>query len=375
MIHVLLMIDDASMGGGQQHLFTIARHLDRRRFTVSVACEEKGYLVDELRRNSIPVYPLVMSNQVSLSSLYACVKLLRSIRPDVVHTHGGTAGFVGRLGAWMAGIKAIIHTYHGIHYLHEAQTIRKRLYRWIDWLLIGCTDQLVCVAKKDYDLGIRAGIVSPLKSVVIQNGIDVQKYSSVVSNQNHAKRQRIVGTIGRLHLQKGHCYLLEAAVRVLNRTPNLLFQIIGEGELRASLEKQAQEIGIAEHVQFLGNQLDVPELLAEMDIFVLPSLWEGLPLVLLEAMATKRPIVVTKVDGVDEVITDGQNGLLVPPKDPIALADAIIRLLEDRPLAEAMGHRAYETVLSKFNMERMIRQLEHLYETTLVGMASDKGKD
>jgi glycosyltransferase involved in cell wall biosynthesis len=374
MIHVLLMIDDATMGGGQQHLLSLATHLDRRRFKVSVACEEKGYLVDELKRQGITVYPLSMTNQVNLSALRACLNLVRAIRPDVVHTHGGTAGFVGRLSALFARTKTVIHTYHGLHYLHEEQTIRKRLYRWVDWLLMFCTDWLICVAHKDYELGMQAGIVSPLKSVVIPNGIDVQKYSVAIGDQNNARRKKNVGTIGRLHLQKGHRYFLDAAVRVIDQVPDVLFQIVGEGELREPLERQAQSLGIDRYVEFLGNRLDIPELLANMDVFVLPSLWEGLPLVLLEAMAARKPIVSTDVDGVNEVIVHAQDGLLVPPKNPAVLADAIVTLLVDQQRAKTLALNAYKKVVSEFDAGKMIAKIENLYETTLARVVSNKGE-
>ena len=360
---VLVMIDDASIGGGQQHILLLTKRLDRTRFDVAVACEGDGYLVDELRKRGILTHPLRMSNRPSIRSLFECVRLYRKWKPDIVHTHGGTAGFLGRIASlFVPGIRRV-HTYHGIHYLHNLQRLQNRIYWVVDRGLKHCTDRLVCVARSDYELGIRYGVVDREKTMLIRNGIDVEKFAS-------AKREsaiktgavRIVGTIGRLHAQKGHCFLLEAAARVIKNDSTVVFHIVGEGELQSNLEGQIRSLGLQGRVKLLGVRTDVPGLLAGMDIFVLPSLWEGLPLVLLEAMAARKPIVATAVDGVKEVIADDE-ALLVPPRDPERLADAILQILHDPGLAGRLGESAYRKVKSEFNVEVMVKQIEQLYES------------
>jgi glycosyltransferase involved in cell wall biosynthesis len=371
MVTVLMMIDDAAVGGGQQHVLWLAERLDRQRFQVTVACEDQGYLVDELRKRGITVYPLSMSNYLSLTSLWRCVRLLRRIAPSVLHTHGGTAGFVGRVASLFAPVKAIIHTYHGIHYLHYGLSIRKILYTWMDRLLVSWTDCLICVAQNDFDLGLRSGVINPSKSVVIRNGIDVQHFSVTRRLSDFGNRDsgnsnyKIVGTIGRLHVQKGHAYLLEAAKLVVEKFPTTVFQIIGDGELRQSLEQLSRALGIENNVQFLGTRPDVPELLAHMDVFVLPSLWEGMPIVILEAMAARKPIVASDVDGVSEIVVDKRDGILVPPRDAKELAQAISLILTDRGLAECLGQRAFDKVVSEFDIETTVSRTQKLYDSVL----------
>ncbi len=362
-LRVLLMIDEASVGGGQQHVLSLAERLDRGKYDVAVCCEGEGYLVDELRKRRILTHPLRMSNRPSIRSLFECVRLYRRSRPDIVHTHGGTAGFLGRIASlFVPGIR-IVHTYHGIHYLHNLQSFQNRIYRAVDRTLKHCTDRLVCVAKSDMELGIRHKVVDPKIALLIRNGIDVEKFASARRESTiKTGAVRIVGTIGRLHIQKGHCFLVEAAARVIENDPSVIFHIVGEGELQRNLEEQIRSLGLQERVKLLGPRTDVPELLAGMDVFVLPSLWEGLPLVLLEAMAAGKPIVTTAVDGVKEVITN-EEALLVPPRDPERLADAILQVLHDPGLARRLGENAFRRVRSEFNVEAMVKQIEGLYES------------
>jgi glycosyltransferase involved in cell wall biosynthesis len=373
MVKVLLMIDDAAVGGGQRHVLWLAERLDRDRFQVSVACQNRGYLVDELRKRDITVYPLSMSNYLSFTSLWRCVRLLRNIDPTVLHTHGGTAGFVGRVASLFAPVKGIIHTYHGIHYLHYGVSIRRILYTWMDRLLLRWTDRLICVAQNDFDLGSRSGVINPTKSVVIRNGIDVHHYGSnrrlsdVGNRDKGNSNHKIVGTIGRLHVQKGHAYLIEAAKLVVEKFPSTVFQIIGDGELRQSLERRSRTLGIENNVQFLGTRPDVPELLAHMDVFVLPSLWEGMPIVILEAMAARKPIVASDVDGVSEIVLDKEDGILVPPKNPEKLAQVIILILTDQDLAECLGQRGFDKVVSQFGIDTTVARTQELYDSVLEG--------
>lgn len=362
-----MAIDDATMGGGQHHLLWLAERLEKKRFTVSVICEGKGYLVDELERRGISVHALSMSNRLSVGTLVHCVKLLRSIRPDILHTHGGTAGFVGRFSALFVPVKGIVHTYHGIHYLHEGQNVFKRLRRLADRILLSRTDRVICVAETDYQRGLMCGVVPSEKSTVIRNGIDVKKFATASAGRKpRTGSLRIIGTIGRLHEQKGHRYFLAAAAKIRQRFPGALFRIIGDGDLREELNMRISELGLGDCVQLLGLRTDIPELLASMDIFALPSLWEGLPLVLLEAMAAGIPIASTNVDGVSEIIRHERDGLLVSPKDPDALAAAICRLMEDTQYAADLAKSAHERVRQEFDIERMVRSTESVYENVLL---------
>lgn len=369
-----MVIDEASMGGGQQHLLWLAQRIDRSKFEIEVACEENGYLVDELGKNNIKVHKLDISNSPSVKSLISTYKLLKKVSPDIIHTHGGTAGFYGRLASIINYQGVVIHTYHGIHYLNFENKLLGWVYKLIDKFLLQFTDCTICVAQKDFEIGIKAGIVKKKNSAVIHNGVDVDKFFQISKKSDFKINIReengsiIIGSVGRLHLQKGYEYLIRASKDVLEKFPNVKFVLVGDGELRNSLESLAKKLGVFDSYSFLGNQIEIAELLAQMDIFVLPSLWEGLPLVLLEAMSAMKPIVATDVNGIVEIIESGKDGILVPPKNSKALSLALIQLLEDEDneLGKVLASNAYEKVARDFDISKMINETESLYNKLLL---------
>jgi glycosyltransferase involved in cell wall biosynthesis len=178
---------------------------------------------------------------------------------------------------------------------------------------------------------------------------------------------QVVGTVGRLHRQKGQQYLIEAAAQVLRRKPDTEFRFIGEGDLLPQLEKQAEMLNIGSSVKFLGRRTDIAKQLGEMDVFVLPSLWEGFPLVLLEAMAAGVPIVSTKVNGVEEIISNKEDGILVSPKDSEELAKGILNLLDkkNKKWRNVYVSNARRKVTSQFSIKRMVSETEKVYAQML----------
>lgn len=363
LLKVLLLTDDAYVGGGQQHVLSLARNINKKKFDVAVACPHSGFLVDELRRSKIRHFAIDLPERAEWNALRAMRQLLVLYRPDIVHSHGGTAGFYGRLASFSLSSIRRVHTYHGIHYLNFKNGWKRHLFTMIDRFLLGATDAIICVAESDFQLGMKAGVVRRSKCVVITNGIDVRKFAVSKSRMfgKQSGRGKLVGTIGRLHVQKGQEDLLKAAPAVLRGNPHVSFCIIGEGELRDHLQSVARHLGIEANVSFRGARTDIPRQLAGMDVFVLPSLWEGFPIVLLEAMAARKPIVATAVNGVLEILEHGKNALLVPPNDPVALADAILRILNDRALAALCASNAFATVKSSFTEQEMVRRTEHVY--------------
>ncbi|HUF80882.1 MAG TPA: glycosyltransferase family 4 protein [Burkholderiales bacterium] len=357
---ILLVIDDAFFGGGQQHVLTLAERLTGRGLEVAVACEASGYLVDELRRRTIAHHALRLPERPSPGALADAAEVIRASGARLVHTHGGTAGFYGRLAARRAGDVRSVHTYHGIHYLHQKSVRKRYLHRAIDRFLLRWTNEVICVAKSDRDLALQERLALPDHVSVIYNGIDLSRFEQR-GTDGRADDRFIVGTVGRLHEQKGHVHLLEAAALVRRTHPQVRFRIIGDGPLRKRLEAQARTHRVDDIVEFRGARSDVPAQLRQFDLFVLPSLWEGLPYVLLEAMATGLPVVAADVDGVREVITDGREGMLVPSKNAQALAAAVIDLAENGVKREGLGARGAQAVRERFSLQSMIEQTVNVY--------------
>jgi glycosyltransferase involved in cell wall biosynthesis len=213
-------------------------------------------------------------------------------------------------------------------------------------------------------------VLGDRKIRVVHNGIPLEPFERGIRGD---LRERLAGrddrpivlTLARLARQKGIGYLIEAAARV----PEAFFAVAGDGEERAALEAKADAWGVKERFLFLGHRRDVPELLASCDVFVLPSLYEGLPVSVLEAMASGKPVIATRIGGTDEAVKDGATGLLVPPADPTALAEAIRRLLTDRCLAERLGAEAQNWVRREFSDDLMAARVQQIYREALGGSA------
>jgi len=268
---------------------------------------------------------------------------------------------VGLAASWLTGIP-LVATVHGKNYY--AERFRRRFaYR----LVANLSGQMIAVSE-DVRRFLAEHVGIPGNRIrVIPNGVPVngaRSYEKVVvlrETLGLSRNTRVVAAVGSLYPVKGHTYLIDAAVHVVRRCPDVTFLIAGRGGLREELEAQASSLGVTPFIRFLGHRDDVPDLLGVCDVFVLPSLSEGMPLALLEAMAAGIPSVATRVGGVGEAIEDGESGLLVPPGDSHALAESIIKLLEDRTLARQMGQYARDVVARRFSVSRMVDDYKKIY--------------
>lgn len=370
-IKILQMIDRPFLGGGQINLLSLAKNLDRERFEVFVCSSEKGALVDEVRKNNMTHFPVTFSKRFNSKTVREIVSILRDNRVDILHTHGGVAGFYGRWAARKCRLPVIIHTLHGIHYLHYRNFLLKRTYVLLERYFSRFTDALIFVSDADREKGKKFKLAPVEKMHVIKNGIDLstgELRKKLISETEKNRRDLrlesshpIVGTVARLHRQKGIPYLLKATKRITEVFPEAKMLIVGGGPLRSKLEKEAQRLGLEEVVWFMGEREDVAKFLSIFDVFVLSSLWEGLPYVLIEAAAYGKSVVATDIDGVREVIENGQTGILVSPRDPEALAKAVIRFLQDKEYALKLGKKMEEEVPPRFTLSRMVAQTQDLY--------------
>jgi len=232
-------------------------------------------------------------------------------------------------------------------------------------------DKMVAVSEATRQFSINHERIKPEKIVTIHNSIDLDRFFTVTKKSEPLIRLRnelalpdsafVVLVVARLHTQKGHTFLIKAIFSILRRFSETHFVFVGEGELRQSLEDQARAAGVENVVHFIGTRQDIPDLLALSDIFVLPSLWEGMPNSVLEAMAMGTPVVATNVDGTPEVINDFKTGLLVPPENSKALAEAIVTLLEKPELRQQLSEDALQWVKNNFSQDKYISGFEQLY--------------
>lgn len=268
---------------------------------------------------------------------------------------------LGIAAAKLAGIRCIAATSHLYYPLRKVRWARVKQF-----MQAAAIDRYIAVSG-ELSRRLRDDLGVPGRKLrVVHNGIPVPRSVPKIDDELRGSllqgaNRPIVLTAARLHEQKGHEHLLEAAVHV----PRALFVLAGDGPERERLEARARDIGIEDRVRFLGLRDDVGALLAACDLFVLPSLYEGLPLSVLEAMAVARPVIATSVGGTAEAVIDGENGLVVPPADPAALAAAINSLLSDPARATRMGQAGRARVIESFSIESMVRGVEAVYDEVL----------
>jgi sugar transferase (PEP-CTERM/EpsH1 system associated) len=362
---VLHLITELDTGGAQTALLRLLAGLDRDRFRPAVACLYNGDkpVAQRIRSLGIPVTDLEMTAKWRLDALWRLYRLLRQQRPDILHTWMFHANFPGRLLGRLAGVPIIITSRRNEDI---GGALRECLNRWTARL----DDRVIAVCEVARRAEIERARVSPEHVVTIYNGIDVERFSPTGGESVSRVRREfgipagvpLVGAVGRLHPQKDFAGLLHSLTEVQKHVSPIRLLLAGEGELRDDLETRARSLGISRIVTFAGFRSDVAEILAACDVFVLPSLWEGMPNVVLEAMAVGLPVVATQVGGVPEIVLDGKTGLLVPPGDSETLAQALIRLLRDLDLRSRMGRAGRRRVEQYFSANQMVLETEALYE-------------
>jgi glycosyltransferase involved in cell wall biosynthesis len=353
-------------GGVEEHVAGLALRLPPDRFDVTVVCPASvRAFFAPLARDGRRVVALDLYRPRHLAAMRRLIGLLRAHSIDIVHSHQFTATMYAAPLARLAGVPAVVETPH----LREAwrRGWLKRSYL-IDRLVYTAVDRFVAVSRANQlhlteTKGCRANRV-----VQIHNGRDLSAFRP--DPDGRASRRASLGVrddellivhIGRLAEQKGHRYLLDAYAHVRTRVPGARMVFVGDGELRADLERCVRERGWTREVTFTGYRTEVRDFLAAADIVVLPSLFEGLPLAAVEAGAMGRPMVATDVDGTPEVVLHGVTGLLVPPADPGRLADALVELAIDAARRERLGAAAREFVLGRFGVEQHVARHVDLY--------------
>ena len=370
---------EASTGGTRRHLCDLVDALDRERFSVTVICSterDEAFLTDvtHWRATGTCVHIVRMQRRISpltdLPALVAITRHLRTIRPDIVHTHSSKAGFLGRLAAGIARVPCVIHTPHVFPFLMQVDGLRRAAYFALERVAAPLTDHLIYVCEKEKYASERWGPAPHVPSTVIHNGISADAYSqpsdvAALRRELGIESEAInIGVVGRFSPQKGHRDLVLAVNRLATRR-DLRLLMFGSGPLRRAIAELVHRRGLDSSCHFFEPRRDMDRVYALLDVCVLPSRWEGLPYALLEAMAAGRAVIATDVGGMGEVIEDGRTGLLIPPGDPHALADAITRLADDPELRLQLGRQAAEAVRQRFDRAEMVAAVERLYEGML----------
>ena len=361
---LLQVTHDLHVGGLPRVVDTLCRTLDRDRFDVSVLClRDVGPLGEALREDlGIEVHRLREDGDVpDRLAFLKIARFLRGRRFDVLHTHNTEPFVEGSLARLITGVPTLVHTDHARPFPDKRRyMVAEHFMSHFAWKVVGVSEHTTEALRKFEK-------IPDSKLATIVNGIEGSRYDHPVDRV--AARARlgigpdtpVLGFASRLVEQKGLIHLLDALPELRASHPDLLLLVAGEGARQEALEAAAKERGVREAVRFLGVRLDIPELLKVFDLHVLPSLWEGLPMIILESMAAGCPTVATAVGGVPRALTDGVDGRLVGPADPGALVRAIRPLLDSPEERARLGRKARETFQRRFTAERMARRYEALY--------------
>jgi len=371
MIKILHVIDKLSMDGKNPSSCAVLmgdwyESMDHENFEMSV-CTLKDpdpagqYLEDKGISVSYLGY-----GKISPANISGITRLIDSEKADIVHLHGYSAANFGRVAAKLRKIPNIVH---------EHAVLKVQPHQYIaDKLLSGLTDTAIAVSGNVRDFMIKSRSVPASRVKVIGNGIKLGRFKRLDDTARESKRRelglpddsRVLGSITRLREEKGNEYMIRAVALVLEQVQDFTLLIVGDGPLREKLERLVSKLGIEQHVRFLGFRSDVPEFLSLFDIQVIPSLTEGFPLSLAEAMAAGNAVVATEVGGMKEIGRDGETVMFVQPSDPEDIAQKITTLLQDDELARRISNNAFE-YSSVFGIEHCVEQLEQEY-SRMVGV-------
>jgi glycosyltransferase involved in cell wall biosynthesis len=367
-LNVLQVCDHLGWEGSRMHgvkrLFAwMIPRFDPQRYDVSLVSLRKKDLSEETLESFGVDITYLHKSKFDPSTLPALLKVIDRKKIDILHLHGYGATTFGRMAGAMRRLPTILHE-------HANLTDTPWFQKIADAALEPVTDIAIAVSQSTAEFVIKARKIPPKKVKVVYLGVPLEEFSRERSEDDvHGARRELgippgdfaIGTVTRLHDSKGNSYLVDAAQLVLRDRPGARFFVVGEGPLREPLEEQARALNISERFTFVGFAKDVPRVVSAFDVSVFPSLWEGTPLTVFEALAMGKPIVATDADGLVDVLTHEKDAIIVPKRNARALADGLIRMIDEPDTRRRLGAAACETG-KQYDIAAFVRKMEQLYE-------------
>jgi glycosyltransferase involved in cell wall biosynthesis len=359
---LLFVITKTDLGGAQKNVLDLI-HSFYLEYNVHLACGELGPLTEDIKELGIPVHVLPRLKRSiqgidDLICVQQFVALIRKVNPSIIHAHSSKAGVVARLAGWICHVPTVF-TAHGWGFSPGTPKLRGTIALIIEKLLAPISTRIICVAESDRQLALRQGVGNPKVLTTIRYGIPS---SSVCVAEPSTHPVRLI-MVARFNEQKDQVTLLMALSKLSHSSIHL--DLVGSGVSLEPCEALAQSLGIETQVSFLGDRRDVPQLLSRSQIFVLSTHYEGLPISILEAMRTGLPVIASEVNGIPEEVIHGKTGLLVPPRDATALANAIDTLIQSPALRQQMGQAGRERFEQEFSLDQMISKTRAVYNEIL----------
>lgn len=366
MIRVLQTIRQGKIGGGEKHVLDLVRHMNRQKFEPVVLSFTDGEMIDELNKMDVENHIIKTEKAFDVRIWKNVAGLIGSLGVDLVHSHG-TRAFSNCYWAANSLKKKSIYTIHGWSFHPNQNYLTQTLRRTCERFLTTQSKVNIAVSNGNQEEGIER--LNMNNSVVIKNGVNLDVFNLHSSDYPDFRKEigvkdneLLVGLIARITVQKDPITFLKAAKRALVHDNRIKFLIVGDGEMKKTAIKYAVECGIMDHCIFLDFRTDVPTILKAIDIYCLPSLWEGLPIGALEAMAMGKPVVATAISGTVELVKHGTNGFLFPVRNEIKLAQSILELSSNHALRIEMGLRSRARIEEEHDIRMMVREIENVYE-------------
>lgn len=362
-IRVMILTPCFGFGGLERVILGMVANIDRTRFSPLFCTiqEPEKDMYRKIEDLDIPCFIIEKGEGMNYSLPFKLSRLMRRERIDLVNSHDIGATLFAATAARLAGVKRVVHTDHS-----QILTIT-RFASAYHWIIRHLVSHSITVSKDLEEFFANTISLDINRITTIPNGIDISRFtissdsSSLRKEFGIAKNTMVVGTIGRLMEQKGTEYLIRACAQLKERYPDFTLVLVGEGELRTDLEGLTAGLGMDDKIIFTGIRDDTPELLNLFDLFVLPSLWEGQPITIIEAMAAGKPIIATDVGGNAEILQHGEFGVLVPSRDSGKLAEAMEKLFVDRPMARKLGELAQVHAAAELTSASMTRRYEDIF--------------
>jgi glycosyltransferase involved in cell wall biosynthesis len=372
-IRVLYVVENTTFGGGERGFGQLSSAINRNRFHPIIAAHSGGRLEDMAQKQGVRFYPLDMNRKFNLKTIAKISKIINENRINIVHSMGSRADFFARIACRNILFAKVICTVAMLVEGYDVNGLRKAVYKFADWYSSRFVSHYITVSQALKQKLIQEREIPEERISVIYNGVELDRFNPERFNSNGLRKSlgikedyTIVGSIGRLVYQKGFLYLIEAARILHQKNYKIRLVIVGQGPEENKLKHMAETSGIIDVCTFVGQRFDIPQLLSDFDIFALPSVLEGLPRVVIEAMAMGKPIVAADIDGVREELTHNRTGIIVPPKNPVALAEAIMSLINDKRRGIQLGSEARRSAERRFDLKQTVSNIERLYESILL---------
>jgi glycosyltransferase involved in cell wall biosynthesis len=370
-LKILFVIDALEFGGGERVFTQIINGFPAERFEIHLAAGHHTALKHAITGLPVKFYSLNFSNRYNPAAILRLISIMKEHQINIVHGQGARAEFFARLAARLYGRCQYISTIAMPVESFDVNPAKKIIYRLMDRCSEQFVDKFIVVSSKLQQIMVESHGIMPNKVTKIYNGIETDYFMPIALEEQRAhiretfalnERVSLIGCLGRLVWQKGFEYFIRSIPALLQNIQDVKFILVGDGPLRGRLEALSKSLGIEDRLIFTGHRNDIRDIISAIDIVVIPSLLEGFPMITLEAMAMEKPIIATAIDGIFEQIANNEEGILIAPQNPMAIALAVEQLLLYPCDAQRIGKNARERVIRDFSVKKMIEETIKVYE-------------